>query len=399
MNYLAVRRAQSAEGRGQKKNPWTVGLLSVLCLVLSAGCGTERQTAAAADPIPVGVYAALTGATAEFGTATRDGSRLAADEINARGGVLGRPIRLIIEDDQGRPEEAAAVVTKLITRDRVVAVIGENASSRSLAAAPICQANRVPMISPSSTNPEVTQKGNYIFRVCFIDPYQGDAIAAFVRNNLKLDRVAVLQDVKNDYSVGLAQFFTEAFTRRGGRVPVNQSYAEGDNDFRAQLTAIRRVAPQAVFIPGYYTDVGQIAIQARDLGLKVPLIGGDGWDSPKLIEIGGDAMNGSYFADHYFLGEERPEVVNFVEKFRKRFGVDPNAVHVLSYDAVNLLAHAIERAQSVDSTRIRDAIESTADFRGVSGPIAFGPERNPIKPVAMIEIANGKFALAGWISP
>lgn len=378
-----------------------LGKLSLVAL-LALGCkqsGSETPTAAAADPIPVGVYAALTGGTAEFGTATRDGSRLAADEINARGGVLGRPIRLVIEDDQGRPEEAAAVVTKLITRDGVVAVIGENASSRSLAAAPICQANRVPMISPSSTNPEVTRKGDYIFRVCFIDPYQGDAIAAFVRDNLKLSRVAVLRDVKNDYSVGLAQFFTEAFTRRGGRVVATHSYAEGDSDFRAQLTAIRRVGPQAIFIPGYYTEVGQIAIQARDLGVKIPLIGGDGWDSPKLLEIGGEAMNGCYFADHYFLGEERPEVVNFVQKFRSRYGVDPNAVHVLSYDAVNLLADAIERAQSVDSTSIRDAIAATRDFKGVSGPISFGPDRNPIKPVAMIAIADGKFGLAGWITP
>src|SRR5687768_6237005 len=226
-------------------------LICNLLALLMAGCapgGNETPTDEAANPIPVGVYAALTGPTASFGVATRDGATLAADEINKAGGVLGRPIRLIIEDDQGRPEEAASVVTKLITRDRVVAVIGENASSRSLAAAPICQANRVPMISPSSTNPQVTEKGDFIFRMCFIDPYQGDVVAAFSRNNLKLDRVSVLQDVKNDYSVGLAKFFTESFQRRGGQVLGTHSYAEGDNDFRSQLTAIKKAGPQAIFI-------------------------------------------------------------------------------------------------------------------------------------------------------
>jgi branched-chain amino acid transport system substrate-binding protein len=377
-------------------------LICNLLALLMAGCapgGNETPTDEAANPIPVGVYAALTGPTASFGVATRDGATLAADEINKAGGVLGRPIRLIIEDDQGRPEEAASVVTKLITRDRVVAVIGENASSRSLAAAPICQANRVPMISPSSTNPQVTQKGDFIFRMCFIDPYQGDVVAAFSRNNLKLDRVSVLQDVKNDYSVGLAKFFTESFQRRGGRVLGTHSYAEGDNDFRSQLTAIKRAGPQAIFIPGYYTDAGQIAIQARDLGIKAPLLGGDGWDSPKLLEIGGDALNGSYFANHYFAGDPRPTVQNFVAGFKSRYGHDPDGPAVLGYDAVKLLADAIQRTGSADPVKIRDAIATTKDFEGVSGTISFGPDRNPIKPVALIAIRDGAWHFEGWVRP
>ena len=366
------------------------------------GCaprGAETPTAASAAPIPVGVYLALTGPTATFGIGTRDGAQLAADEINAGGGVLGRPLRLIIEDDQGRPEEAAAVVSKLITKDRVVAVIGENASSRSLAAAPICQANGVPMISPSSTNPEVTRKGDFIFRMCFIDSYQGDALAAFVRDNLKRSRVGILRDIKNDYSVGLAEFFSQSFRKRGGTVVADQSYSEGDNDFRAQLNSIKRRQLDAVFVPGYYTDAGQIAIQARDMGLTVPLVGGDGWDSPKLLEIGGKAMNGSYYASHYFIGEDRPAVRNFVSKFRERFQRDPDSLNAIGYDSVHLLADAIRRAEKLDSTAIRDAIAATQNFEAVTGSITFGPDRNPIKAVALLSVSDGKVGFAGWVKP
>lgn len=374
-------------------------LLIFLVLVGCAPRSAETPTGGAADPIPVGVYLALTGPTATFGIGTRDGAQLAAEEINANGGVQGRLLRLIIEDDQGRPEEAAAVVTKLITRDQVVAVIGENASSRSLAAAPICQANRVPMISPSSTNPEVTRKGEFIFRICFIDSYQGDAIAAFVRDNLKVNRVGILRDVKNDYSVGLADFFTQAFRRRGGTIVADQSYSEGDNDFRAQLNSIKRRSPEALFIPGYYTDAGQIAIQARDLGLTVPLLGGDGWDSPKLIELGGTSINRSYYASHYFIGEERPAVRNFVSRFRQRFGRDPDALNALGYDSVRLLADSIRRAQKVDSVSVRDALAATRNFEGVTGSITFGPDRNPIKAVALLSVTDGRVGFAGWVKP
>jgi branched-chain amino acid transport system substrate-binding protein len=380
-----------------------VNLLRILLagtLVLSA-CrpGREAQTADTTGDIPVGVYGALTGDQAAFGTSTVNGVKLAVDEINAAGGVLGRKIRLVIEDDQGRADEAASVVTKLITSSNVIGLIGENSSNQSLAAAPIAQSNGVPMISPSSTNPAVTEKGDYIFRVCFTDPYQGKALASFVRKELKLDSAAILVDKKNDYSVGLASVFRKEFEAAGGRIVAEQSYSGGDAEFRPQLTTIRAANPQAVFIPGFYTEVGQIAIQARDLGLNVPLVGGDGWDSPAVIQIGGPSIEGSYFSDHYFVGDTRPVVQTFVSEYRKRHGKNPEATAALGYDALKIFAEAVRRANGLDRKAIRDQIAATKGYQGVSGLITMGADRNPIKPVAMIKIENGQMNFAGWVEP
>lgn len=386
-----------------RKPPLTASTL--LLLVMSAwipAClapDESSETSRGADEIPVGVFAALSGPTGTFGQSTKEGVELAVDEVNEAGGVLGRKIRVLIEDNLGKPDQAVATVTKLITRDNVVALIGENASSRSLAAAPIAQANGVPMISPSSTNPEVTEKGDYIFRVSYTDPYQGAAIAEFVRDNLGLDRVAILKDVKNDYSVGLADFFRQRFEADGGKVVVDQSYAEQDSDFRSQLTAIRNSNAQAIVVPGYYTDVGQIAIQARELGIDLPLVGGDGWDSPKLLEIGGEALNGSYFANHYYPEEDRPAVQEFVRKFQERYGRMPDSVNALSYDAARVLIEAIERSGEVDKAKIRDEIAATKNYQGVSGVITMGPDRNPIKPVAILVIRDGRIELEEWVEP
>ena len=374
-------------------------LLAGTLILMACQPGREAQTADTTGDIPVGVYGALTGDQAAFGTSTVNGVKLAADEINAAGGVLGRRIRLFVEDDQGRAEEAASVVTKLITSNSVIALIGENSSNQSLAAAPIAQSNGIPMISPSSTNPTVTEKGEYIFRVCFTDPYQGKALAAFVRNQLKLDTAAILIDKKNDYSVGLGKVFQSEFEAAGGRIVAQASYAGGDTEFRPQLTTIRAASPQALFIPGFYTEVGQIAIQARDLGLNVPLVGGDGWDSPTVIQIGGKAIEGSYFSDHYFVGDSRPVVQKFVAEYNKRHGKNPEATAALGYDALHIFANAARRANSLDRKAIRDQIATTANYEGVAGTITMGPDRNPIKPVAMIKIEGGKMNFAGWVQP
>ena len=374
-----------------------------LCIatVLGLSCRprAERQTAADVSDIPVGVYAATSGSEAAFGQSTVQGEKLAAEEINQAGGVLGRKIRLIIEDDQGKAEEAASVVTKLITHDNVLAILGENSSNQSLAAAPICQAAKVPMISPSSTNPSVTKKGDYIFRVCFTDPYQGKALAMFVRTNLHATTAAILRDNKNDYSVGLAEVLRKEFTTLGGKIVAEQSYSGGDSDFRPQLTAIKSANPEVLFIPGFYTEVGQIAIQARDLGIAVPMVGGDGWDSPTVIQIGGKSVDGCYFSDHYFMGEPRPAVQRFVAEIHKRSGSNPDANAALGYDALYTLTNAIKRAGSFDRKAIRDQIAATKNYQGVSGVITMGPDRDPIKPVAMIKIDGGTTHFAGWIQP
>jgi len=377
-----------------------LAILAVTLLAIACHAGRERQTAASAGDIPIGVYGALTGGEAAFGQATVQGVKLAAEEINNAGGLLGgRKIKLVIEDDQGKAEEAASAVTKLITRDDVVAVIGENSSNQSLAAAPICQTNGIPMISPSSTNPNVTKKGDFIFRVCFTDPYQGKALAAFVRHNLHAKTAAILKDNKNDYSVGLAEFFTKQFVGEGGKIIAEQSYSGGDTEFRPQLTTIKNAKPDVLFLPGFYTDVGQIAIQARDLGINVPMVGGDGWDSPTVIQIGGKSIDGSYFSDHYFVGDPRPNVQRFVKAINQRYGHNPEANAALGYDALHILADAIKATNGLDKKAIRDHIAQTKNYDGVSGNITMGPDRDPIKPVAMIKIENGEMTFAGWIKP
>jgi len=370
-----------------------------LCITALLSCRPAEQKNSAPADIAVGVYAATSGSEAAFGQATVQGEQLAAEEINRNGGVLGRKIRLVVEDDQGKAEEAASVVTKLITRDGVIAILGENSSNQSLAAAPIAQASKVPMISPSSTNPAVTKKGDYIFRVCFTDPYQGKAIAMFARNTLHVTTAAILRDNKNDYSVGLAGVIRNELTALGGKIVAEQSYSGGDSDFRPQLTAIKGANPEVLFIPGFYTEVGQIAIQARDLGITVPMVGGDGWDSPAVIQIGGKSVDGCYFSDHYFVDEPRPAVQRFVAEIRKRSGKNPDANSALGYDALYVLTNAIKRAGSLDGKAIRDQIAATKDYQGVSGVISMGPGRDPIKPVAMIKIDGGTTHFAGWIQP
>ena len=377
---------------------------AILSLVL-IGCPpkpTESVTGTGGTEgeIVIGEYGSLTGAEATFGQSTHNGIMLAIDEINGGGGVNGRKLRVITEDDQSKAEEAANAVTKLISQNNVVAVLGEVASSNSLAAAPICQANKVPMITPSSTNERVTQVGDYIFRMCFIDPYQGEAMANYIAKTLNLKNAAVLVDVKSDYSTGLAANFERTFTANGGRIVGKQSYAKGDSDFRAQLTTLKGANPQVIFVPGYYNDIGQIAIQARDLGMTMPLAGGDGWESPKLIEIGGKALEGSFYSNHYHVDDPSPAVRQFVQKYEARFGAKPDSLAALGYDSARVLADAIRRAGTTEGPKLRDAIAGTKDYSGVTGNITLGPDRNPIgKKLVVLQITNGQLALKDVVDP
>jgi branched-chain amino acid transport system substrate-binding protein len=373
--------------------------LTIFGTLALGSCGGGDQAATESGEILIGEYGSLTGTTATFGISTRNGIDMAIDEVNAAGGVLGRPVRVIVEDDQGRPEEAQTVVTKLITSDQVVAVLGEVASSRTLAAAPVAQQYGIPMVTPSSTNPAVTQVGDYIFRVCFIDPFQGLVMATFATRSLGLTRVAVLRDIRNDYSVGLADVFVENFQAMGGTIVIDQSYSEGDTDFSAQLTAIRAESPEAIFVPGYYTEVGLIARQAQSLGLDVPLLGGDGWDSPSLIEIGGEALEGSYFSNHYSVQDPSPAIQEFVAAYQARFGETPDALAGLGYDAAMILFDAMERAGTTDGAAIRDALAQTADFAGVTGTITLDENRNAIKPAVVLQVSGGQLVYVETINP
>jgi branched-chain amino acid transport system substrate-binding protein len=364
---------------------------------ITTGCGGEKMPEA--QKIEIGFFGALTGPQATFAVSGKNGARLAIDQLNAAGGVLGKKLDLLVEDDHNDPSEAASAVSKLITRDHVVALIGENASSRSLAAAPIAQNYQVPMVSPSSTNVEVTKKGDYIFRVCFIDSYQGRAVATFAWQTLQAKTAALLVDARSDYSVGLAESFRTAFTALGGRIVAEVKYAEGDSDFSAQLTSIQSAGPDAVMIPGYYTDAGLIARQARALGMRAVFLGADGWDSPKLAEIGGPAVEGAYFTNHYSVDDPSPAVRTFVEQYRKAFGTAPDSIAALSYDAARLVADAMKRAGSTEGKRVRDALASTAGFPGVTGTITMDADRNPVKPAVILKVEGGKFRYAATIPP
>ncbi|MET0657236.1 MAG: ABC transporter substrate-binding protein [Steroidobacteraceae bacterium] len=374
----------------------SIAFTSVLLFALAACKG---GAGGGDNEILVGEFSSLTGGTATFGQSTHNGVTMAFEEINAAGGVLGKKFKVLVEDDQSKPEEAATAVTKLISQDRVVAVIGEVASSRTLAAAPIAQASRVPLISPASTNPRVTEVGDYIFRVCFIDPFQGSVMAKFAANSLKLKKVAVLYDVRNDYSVGLRNFFSETYKGLGGQIVGEQSYSEGDSDFRAQLTQLKSLAPEAIYVPGYYTEVGTIARQARELGITVPLMGGDGWDSPKLVEIGGKAIEGSYLSNHYSVDDPSPAIQKFVSSYKTKFGAVPDALAGLAYDAAYVLADAMKRAGTTDGAKVRDAIAATKGFVGVTGTITIDKNRNAVKPAAVLKVTGGKFEFVESIAP
>jgi branched-chain amino acid transport system substrate-binding protein len=368
----------------------------VLLVLLVVACKPREG----AKEIVVGEYGSMTGAEATFGVSTHNGVMLAVDEINARGGVHGKKIRVVAEDDQSKAEEAANAVMKLISQDQVAAVIGEVASSNSLAAAPVCQSSRIPMITPSSTHPSVTRVGDFIFRMCFIDSYQGPVMARYLREELHVATAALLTDTRSDYSRGLGDAFSATFEQLGGKIVARQNFSKGDSDFRAQLTAIRATNPDVLFVPGYYNDVGQIAIQARDLGMTQPLVGGDGWESPKLLEIGGKALEGCYYSNHYFVGDPAPTVRRFVTTYEQKYGAKPDSLAALGYDAMQLLAQAMQRAATLDGDAIRKQIVATKDFAGVTGTISLDADRNPTgKRLVILEVRNGQLALKKTIEP
>lgn len=379
--WLALRRMRAA-------------LVLAALLGVALACGRSDEAAkpgAAPAPIKVGHFASLTGDTATFGQSTDRGIRMAVEEINAKGGVLGRPIEVVSEDDRSVTEEARTAAQKLIQRDEVVALIGEVASSRSLAAAPEAQRAGVPMISPASTNPKVTEVGDYVFRTCFIDPFQGAVMARFAFDELGARKVAILFDFKQDYSVGLADFFRATFQQLGGQIVADERYTSGDIEFRAQLTTIRAATPDAIFVPGYYTELGLIAKQARELGIEVPLLGGDGWDSAKTLEIGGAAVEGDYFSNHYAADSDSPKVQDFVRRYEAKYGSKPDAMAALGYDAAGILADAIARAGDTAGPKLRDAIAATKDYDGVTGRITIDPQRNARKDAVVLKIEGGQF--------
>ncbi len=370
-------------------------------LWLTISCGGCNGTKADPTEIVIGHYGSMTGSEATFGASTDNGIKLAVEEINAAGGINGKKVRLITYDDKGDAREAGTAVTRLVTKDRVAAVLGEVASGLSLAGAPVCQENGVPMITPSSTNPKVTKVGDMIFRVCFIDPFQGSVCAKFARESekLKASKAAILTDQASPYSVGLQEEFEKAFIALGGSVVSKQTYQAGDQDFSAQLTAIRSSEPDVIFVPGYYTDVGNIALQAKKLGLNTPLLGGDGWDSSKLGEIGGKALDGCFYSNHYSQQDPSERVQDFIKKYSAKHKETPDGLAALGYDAARILFEAMGRAKSLGGADLAAELAKTKDFDGVTGRISIDADRNAVKPAVILEMKNSQPEFVTTIQP
>ncbi len=378
-----------------------IGIAACL-FFLSAGCikKTSNENLLSSTELVFGEYGSMTGQESTFGIATHKGILMAIEEANAAGGIKGKKVRLISYDDQGKPDEAVTTVTKLITQDKVVLILGEVASSRSIAAGAIAQQYKIPMVSPSSTNPKVTEIGDYIFRVCFIDPFQGLVMAKFATENLKFKTAAIFRDIKADYSVGLANFFSSEFTKRGGQIVTDISYSNGDVDFKTQLTLIKSKKPEVLFIPGYYTEVGLIAKQAKELNFKGVLLGGDGWDSEKLTEIGGAGIVGGFFSNHYSHEDKNPVVQNFVTRYEAKFQEVPNGLAAMGYDAALVALDAARRATDLSPKGLKDALATTKNFQGVTGIITINEERNAVKPAVVLKVAgNNLYQYVTTINP
>ncbi len=381
--------------------------LSTLLLFAALACGCNGRGAAGTDDPPpddrlrIGAVMSLTGDTGRYGLSAMNGMQMAVEDVNGRGGIGGKQVELIVQDTRSDADETERVVRRLVDERRVHALLGEIVSSRSLVVAGIAQEARVPMLTPSATSPEVTTRGDYIFRSCYTDPFQGAALAQFAARTLGARRAAMLLVAGDAYSAKLARFIRDEFARRGGEVVIEQTYTEGDSYFTEQLMKIKEAAPDVVFLPGYYREAGLIAREAKKLELTVPLVGGDGWDSRHLYEIGEIAIVGSFFSSHYSADDPDPLVQQFVADYRRLYGSQPDAFAATAYDAARIMLDAFERAGgATDGAAVRDALAATRNFPGVTGLITFNAARDAVKPIVIIKIEEGgMYAVQERITP
>ncbi len=377
-----------------------IKLLFVICfLIVNLNCGPKES-----NTIRIGLIVPITGDVKTFGESVRNSILLAVEEANLKGGIHGKQLKIITADDKNDPTEAANACSKLINQDKVKFIIGSVASKSSIPVSEICQQAKVVMITPTSTNPKVTVRDNgerkdYIFRACFIDPFQGTVAAKFAIENLKAKNSAILYDISNDYVKGLAEFYKDAFTKLGGRISVYESYGKDDVDFSALLTKVKAENPDVLFLPDYYNKVGLIAKQARALGIKSVFLGGDGWDSPEMTKIAGEAINGGYFTNHYSPQDPRPEVQEWVQKYEKKYGSKPDALATLGYDAAILLMEGIRLAGKDDPSLVRDALTKLSNFPTVSGNITFDAFGNPVKNAVILQYLNGEQKYIATVQP
>lgn len=376
-------------------------MVMLLLTGIMAGCGNMGS-----NDIKIGLLNEMTGSNATLGTSSANGAKLAIKEANAKGGVLGKQIQAVIGDNKSEPSESANAMTKLISQDRVAAVTGVFASSNAIAAASVAEGSKVPFLAVGATNPKVTvdektgKVKEYTFRVCFIDPFQGTVGANFVLNTLNLKKAAILVDNSSDYSKGLLSFFKEAFSKGGGSIVIEEAYLQKDQDFKAILTKVKAANPEVLYVPGYYEEVGKIVKQARELGINAPIVGGDGWDSPKLAEVAGaEALNNTYFTNHYSVEDTSAASKAFVEAYKKEYGQMPDAMAVLGYDAANVLIDAIKRANSAEPGKIREALAQTKDYPAVTGATTLNATHDAVKSAVIIEMKNGKQMFKATVKP
>lgn len=373
--------------------------------VLVGGCGGDKKAAEDANVIKLGVVSEMTGPNATYGNSIVNGIKLAVEQKNAKGGVLGKKVDIIVADDKSEPAEAANAMSKLINQDKVKATLGIFTSSNAIAAVNVSESSKVPFLTTGATNPKVTVGNDgkvkpYTFRVCFIDPFQGTVGANFILKDLKASKAAVYIDNSSDYAKGLAAAFKEAYTKAGGTIVSEESYLQKDTDFKAVLTKIASLKPEVLYVPGYYEEVGKIIKQARELGLNVPVVGGDGWDSPKLSEIAGAAaLKDAYFTNHYSADSENPASKAFVEAYKKAYKQSPDAPAVLGYDGANLMMMAIEKAGAYDSAKITAALAQTKDFDAASGKTSLDANHDAVKSAVIIGFTDGKPTYRTTVNP
>lgn len=389
------------------KKQFMVTLVVLLSFgLLLAGCGGDKAkpAAPASNEIKIGGNFEMTGGIANFGKQTVNGIQLAFKEINAAGGVNGKQLKLILADNKSEPAEATNSVTKLITQDKVVAVLGPVASSNVLATLQVAQDNKIPVLTATGTNEKITVDGGkvrpFAFRGCFIDPFQGKVMANFATNTVKAKTAVIYVDQSSDYSKGLKQSFEETFVKNGGKVLSTEAFLQKDQDFKATLTKIKALNPEVIFIPAYYEEVGKIVKQARELGITAPLLGTDGWDDPKVVEIAGaKALDNTFFSNHYSSQDTDPAVVKFVAAYKKEYNQEPSALAALGYDSGLMIADAIKRAGGTEGAKIAEALAKTKDLRVSTGILTIDANHNPVKSAVVIEMKDGKQTFKTKVNP
>jgi branched-chain amino acid transport system substrate-binding protein len=384
------------------------GILASLLVTagVMAGCGSASTSGSGDDGkvIKIGADLELSGGVASYGQSIAEGVNLALDEINKKG-INGKKLELVKVDNKSDAAEATNGAIKLVSQDKVAAIIGAATSTNTLAQVQVAQEQKVPLITPTGTNPAVTIKdgklNDFVFRTCFIDPFQGTVAANFATNELKVKTAAVLIDSSSDYAKGLAAAFKEAFIKNGGKIVSEEAYVAKDTDFHATLTRIKAAKPEFVFLPGYYEEVGLILKQAREGGLNVPFMGGDGWDSPKLVELGGKAaLNNTFITNHYSSGDTDTKVQDFVNAFKEKYdGKSPDAFNALGYDTAYFLADAIKRAGSADRVKIQKALAETENLSLVSGTLKLDKNHDPIKSAVILEYKDGVQVFKTKVNP